>query len=425
MKTVLFWLAGGLEGRGWTHVQAAAVFVLPGVALLVLLGRPLDVLSLGEDEAASLGLPVRATRLGLLGLAALVAGACTAVAGSVPFVGLMAPARAAPARGTAQPPPAARRVPGRRPARGAGRPRRAHAERALRAAARRRSPPSWARPTSCWRCARTRGADERDASFCCPPTRLAVERGRRRVLDGRERSSSTPARRWPSSGRTPRASRRWCGRWPGLLEPAAGEVRLCGRPLGDWPRDARARVLALATSEEEGPDALTVGDRVALGRYPHRGPFRPLNAADDAAVARALEQTGIAPPRPQRRLGTLSAGERQLATLARGLAQEPRVLLLDEPAAHLDIGHQLQLFRTLDEVRRCGVGGAGRRPRPRARRGVGGAHGAGRRGRPDRRRGHAGRGARLDRGERGLRGADTGTRRPDLPHLHYTFGDGA
>ena len=91
VKTVLFWLAGGLDGRGWTHVQAAAVFVLSGVVLLVLLGRPIDVLSLGEDEAASLGLPVRATRLSLLGLAALVAGASTAVAGSVPFVGLMAP----------------------------------------------------------------------------------------------------------------------------------------------------------------------------------------------------------------------------------------------------------------------------------------------------------------------------------------------
>jgi iron complex transport system permease protein len=91
VKTVLFWLAGGLEGRGWTHVQAGALFVLSGAALLVLLSRPLDVLSLGEEEAASLGLPVRAARLGLLGLASLVAGACTAVAGAVPFVGLMAP----------------------------------------------------------------------------------------------------------------------------------------------------------------------------------------------------------------------------------------------------------------------------------------------------------------------------------------------
>ena len=141
----------------------------------------------------------------------------------------------------------------------------------------------------------------------------------------------------------------------GLLEPAAGEVRLRGRPLAAWPRDARARTLALVTSRDEGPDSLSVADRVALGRYPHRGPFQPLGAEDEAAVARAIERTGIS-HLAERRLGTLSAGERQLATLARGLAQEPQVLLLDEPAAHLDVGHQLQLFRALDEVRRGGVG---------------------------------------------------------------------
>ena len=91
VKTVLFWLAGGLEGRSWAHVQLAAVFILAGVLLLGLLSRPLDVLSLGEDEAASLGLPVHATRLTVFAVAALVAGAATSVAGSVPFVGLMAP----------------------------------------------------------------------------------------------------------------------------------------------------------------------------------------------------------------------------------------------------------------------------------------------------------------------------------------------
>ena len=91
VKTVLFWLAGGLEGRSWAHVQLAAAVILAGAALLALLSRPLDVLSLGQDEAASLGLPVHATRLTLFALSALVAGAATAVAGSVPFVGLMAP----------------------------------------------------------------------------------------------------------------------------------------------------------------------------------------------------------------------------------------------------------------------------------------------------------------------------------------------
>jgi iron complex transport system permease protein len=91
VKAVLFWLAGGLEGRSWPHLGFGGAFVIAGCALLWLLSRPLDLLSLGEDEAASLGLPVHLARLAFFAGAALVAGAATAVAGSVPFVGLMAP----------------------------------------------------------------------------------------------------------------------------------------------------------------------------------------------------------------------------------------------------------------------------------------------------------------------------------------------
>jgi iron complex transport system permease protein len=91
VRTVLFWLAGGLEGRGYEHLSLAAAFVLPAAAALLLLARPLDVLSLGEEEAAALSLPVHGVRILVFGLCALVAGPVTAVAGTVSFVGLIAP----------------------------------------------------------------------------------------------------------------------------------------------------------------------------------------------------------------------------------------------------------------------------------------------------------------------------------------------
>lgn len=140
----------------------------------------------------------------------------------------------------------------------------------------------------------------------------------------------------------------------GLIPLAGGEVRLLGQPIETWSREGLARTAALVTSDEGAFEALTVRDRVALGRYPHRGPFRPFRAEDDAVVSRALDQTGI-DHLAHRRLDTLSAGERQLASLARGLAQQPRLLLLDEPGAHLDVGHQLRLFRILDLARSGGV----------------------------------------------------------------------
>jgi iron complex transport system permease protein len=91
VRTILFWLAGGLEGRGYEHAALATASVVPGALLLLLLSRPLDVMALGEEEAASLSLPVHAARLLVFGACALVAGPVTAVAGAVPFVGLIAP----------------------------------------------------------------------------------------------------------------------------------------------------------------------------------------------------------------------------------------------------------------------------------------------------------------------------------------------
>ena len=182
---------------------------------------------------------------------------------------------------------------------------------------------------------------------------LVVERGRTPVLHGASLSlhaGEALALVGPNAAGKSTLLRTMAG----LLAARAGEVRLKDQPFAGWKRDAWARAVALVAAEEEGATTLQVADRVALGRYPHRGPFRPLTAHDREAVARALARTGIE-HLAGRALGTLSAGERQLAALARGLAQEPEVLLLDEPASHLDIGHQLRLFAVLDEVRRGGV----------------------------------------------------------------------
>ncbi|WP_248926905.1 FecCD family ABC transporter permease [Paenibacillus hamazuiensis] len=90
-NTALLWLAGSLWGRGWEHVIALACWLLPLLPIVFLLARRLDILSLGPDAAESLGLQVGRTRIVLLICAVLITGVCTAVAGAIGFVGLIAP----------------------------------------------------------------------------------------------------------------------------------------------------------------------------------------------------------------------------------------------------------------------------------------------------------------------------------------------
>jgi iron complex transport system ATP-binding protein len=185
-------------------------------------------------------------------------------------------------------------------------------------------------------------------------TNLVVARGRSTVLHGvsvRLDAGEAVALIGPNAAGKSTLVRALAG----LLPLAAGAVRFSGRALSELGRGALAREIALVTPEEDAHVLLSVAERVTLGRYPHRGPLRPLTAEDRETVAAALDRTRIA-HLAHRPLATLSSGERQLAALARGLAQQPRLLLLDEPAAHLDIGHQLRLFRILDEVRAAGVG---------------------------------------------------------------------
>ena len=182
---------------------------------------------------------------------------------------------------------------------------------------------------------------------------LWVERGRRAVLRGVDLALH-PGDALALVGPNAAGKSTLVRALAGLLSPVRGEVLLEGRRLSAWPRSALARRVALVAAEDSAPERLAVQDRVALGRYPHRGPLTPFNDADRGAVAQALRTTEIE-HLARRPLGTLSAGERQLALLARGLAQDPAVLLLDEPASHLDVRHQLHLFRVLDQARQRGV----------------------------------------------------------------------
>jgi iron complex transport system ATP-binding protein len=134
-----------------------------------------------------------------------------------------------------------------------------------------------------------------------------------------------------------------------LLRPQQGSVLLAERDLWHTSPQEVARRLALAPQSNGAGWPITVGEMVALARAPHRGWLLPLTARDREAVQQALEQTGLMHLR-DRRLTELSGGERQRAVLARVLAQEPQVLLLDEPTSHLDLKYQSQILGLVQEL---------------------------------------------------------------------------
>lgn len=140
----------------------------------------------------------------------------------------------------------------------------------------------------------------------------------------------------------------------GVRDPDAGAVRFSGRPLGAWGRRELAQRVGVVPQQEQAAFPLSVRELVGMGRYPHLGAWRSERPEDRQAVADAMgrcDLEGLA----DRPVSTLSGGERQLARVARALAQEPQVLVLDEPTVSLDIRHEMEIFRLLRRLVDDGV----------------------------------------------------------------------
>ena len=139
-----------------------------------------------------------------------------------------------------------------------------------------------------------------------------------------------------------------------LLEPHAGTVRVDGASIGEWPRRQLARVFGYVPQAQLGTFPFTAREVVLMGRTAHVGLFASPSPHDREQADAALAALGIEHladrPYPE-----MSGGERQLALVARALAQEPSILIMDEPTASLDFGNQVRVLAHVQSLARRGI----------------------------------------------------------------------
>jgi iron complex transport system ATP-binding protein len=140
----------------------------------------------------------------------------------------------------------------------------------------------------------------------------------------------------------------------GLYQPTGGQVLLNGRDIRTYPPAERARRVGLIPQIHTPAFAYTVGEMVLMGRAPHLGLFGTPTRADAAIADESLEMVGLTALR-ERPYTEVSGGERQLALIARGLAQKCDILLMDEPSAHLDLSNQHRVLEVVDQLAQQGL----------------------------------------------------------------------
>jgi iron complex transport system ATP-binding protein len=138
-----------------------------------------------------------------------------------------------------------------------------------------------------------------------------------------------------------------------IWEPQAGTIFIQGRNYRSIPRKDLSTIVTLVPQHTTVSFPVSVYDVVAMGRNPHLGRFEGLGNRDRAVIERALQQTGVYSLK-DRTINELSGGEGQLSIIARALATEAALLLLDEPTAELDIKHTLTILEVLRELKNQG-----------------------------------------------------------------------